>query len=213
MTRFFRLVVFLLLLGPMCLTLLWASYLYRVGRMPLTGDEPHYLLIADSIVRDGDLNVRNNYENDATRSGDERILRVDDWREHTVHLYGRADALYGKHEPGLSLLLAIPYALYGIAGAKYAMVILIGLTPFLFFWVARRIVDHTGWALAIALSLSLGEKARPSTRAKKFSGATSAGGWFISRSALPSSLRAHWTWCSIACIGWAGATSGLIGLK
>jgi len=156
--RYFRKTpVAVLLLLPMCVTAIWAVYLYKTDRMPLTGDEPHYLLIADSIVRDGDLNVRNNYEDDAADLGRERILNLADWTLHQEgHLYENGDALYGKHEAGLAVLLALPYWLYGSVGAKFAMIFLIGLTPFLFFWIARRIVGNTGWALLIALSLSLG---------------------------------------------------------
>ena len=33
--------------------------------VPITGDEPHYLIIAASLLRDGDLDVRNNYEHNA----------------------------------------------------------------------------------------------------------------------------------------------------
>ena len=32
------------------------------GRLRITGDEPHYLIIAASAVRDRDFDVRNNYE-------------------------------------------------------------------------------------------------------------------------------------------------------
>lgn len=146
-----------LLLAPMCLTMLWACYLYRENKMPLTGDEPHYLLIADSISRDGDLNVRNNYEDDAAGLGKERILQVADWKQHLGgHLQQRGGVLYSKHEAGLGLLVALPFALYGSAGAKFTMVFLLGLTPFLFFWVARRIVGHSGWALLIVLTMSIG---------------------------------------------------------
>lgn len=146
-----------LLLLPMCLTSIWAIYLYKTGRMPLTGDEPHYLLIADSISRDGDLDVRNNYEEDAARPRRKRVLNVDDWRRHQWgHLFQNGDALYGKHEPGLPLVLALPYRFFGTAGAKFGMIFLIGLSPFLFFWIARRIVGGAGWAVLIALSLSLG---------------------------------------------------------
>jgi hypothetical protein len=146
-----------ILLAPMCLTLLWVVYLYNAGMMPLSGDEPHYLLLADSIARDGDLNVRNNYEDDAAGLGKERILPVADWKQHLGgHLQERGEALYGKHEPGLGFFIALPFLAFGSHGAKVTMVFLIGLAPFLFFWVARDRVRQRGWALAIALSLSIG---------------------------------------------------------
>jgi len=146
-----------LLLLPMCLTALWAAYLYLFSYMPMFGDEPHYVLIADSIFYDRDLNVRNNYEKDAARPYSERILQTDDWTAHAGgHLQERGDALYGKHEPGLGFFLAVPYGLFGRTGAKFGMIFFIGLAPFLFYWIARRIAGSAGWAIVIALSLSLG---------------------------------------------------------
>jgi hypothetical protein len=35
------------------------------GKYSVTGDEPHYLMIAESLRADGDLDLRNNYEEDA----------------------------------------------------------------------------------------------------------------------------------------------------
>ena len=33
-------------------------------RLQATGDEPHYLIIAASVLRDGDIDLWNNYEED-----------------------------------------------------------------------------------------------------------------------------------------------------
>jgi len=51
-------IVFLLSLG---VYVIYASGLI-VPSQPLTGDEPHYLLTTQSIVKDGDINVYNNYK-------------------------------------------------------------------------------------------------------------------------------------------------------
>src|SRR5260370_5272335 len=40
----------------------------RTHLFPIAGDEPHYLIIADSLLSDFDLNLQNNYERDAQRS-------------------------------------------------------------------------------------------------------------------------------------------------
>jgi hypothetical protein len=72
--------------------------------LPFTGDEPHYLLTAKSLVRDRDIDLYNNY------------LNKDYWEfypgELKWHAYpGRKGPkhLYSKHFPGLSLLLAPAY--------------------------------------------------------------------------------------------------------
>ena len=72
--------------------------------MPFSGDEPHYLLIAKSIVRDGDINLYNNYR------------QKEYWEfypgELSWHAYPGKKGLthlYSKHFPALPLLLAPAY--------------------------------------------------------------------------------------------------------
>ena len=74
-------------------------------RLRVSGDEPHYLLMAQSLWREHDLDLRDNHERE-------------DWREYTpgpiAPHYGapRADGRpYPAHSPGLPLLLAPLYAL------------------------------------------------------------------------------------------------------
>ncbi|HEY6555259.1 MAG TPA: hypothetical protein VI669_18015, partial [Vicinamibacteria bacterium] len=79
-------------------------------RLRVSGDEPHYLLMAQSLWRDGDLDLRNN-------------LVAEDFLEYTPgpvrpH-YGaprRDGRPYPAHSPGLPLLLAPIYALAGRVG-------------------------------------------------------------------------------------------------
>ncbi|EMO30401.1 hypothetical protein LEP1GSC170_2804 [Leptospira interrogans serovar Bataviae str. HAI135] len=33
-------------------------------KIPITGDEPHYLMISESILKDWDFDLKNNYEED-----------------------------------------------------------------------------------------------------------------------------------------------------
>src|SRR6186997_3441458 len=40
------------------------------GKYSVTGDEPHYLMVAQSLLADGDIDVANNYQrNDGARFG------------------------------------------------------------------------------------------------------------------------------------------------
>lgn len=71
---------------------------------PFTGDEPHYLLITRSILKDGDINLANNY-------GDKDYLDFYPG-ELKVHAYAGKkgyDHLYSKHSPALPLLLVPAY--------------------------------------------------------------------------------------------------------
>jgi hypothetical protein len=94
----------------------------------ITGDEPHYLVVATSLLRDGDLDVYNNYR-------DRHFLpfypyHLGDARDpEDMHaLYGRGGALYSKHGLGLSLLL-LP-ALAG-GGAGWATVLMLAVSALL----------------------------------------------------------------------------------
>lgn len=73
----------------------------------LTGDEPHYLVVTQSIVEDGDVNVYNNYLGRTYR----RFLRPSAG-PLAIHAWpGRApDTWYSIHAPGLSVWLAPFYA-------------------------------------------------------------------------------------------------------
>ena len=67
-----RLSIWGLVSGLIPFVVAFAAYLvvYEVAKPDTTGDEPHYLLVAESIAIDGDVDLRNDY---ASR---ERTLRV-----------------------------------------------------------------------------------------------------------------------------------------
>jgi hypothetical protein len=89
----------------------WSVYacvgLHYASRLQVSGDEPHYLLMAQSLWRDADLDLENNFARE-------------DWQEY---MPGRPSPHYGAprrdgrpfpaHSPGLPLLLAPIYALGG----------------------------------------------------------------------------------------------------
>lgn len=89
---------------------------YFVPRMDASGDEPHYLLMAQSLWREGDLDLRDNYARE-------------DWREFrggpTEPHYAapRKDGRpFPGHAPGLPFILAPVYAF----GGRLACAILLG---------------------------------------------------------------------------------------
>jgi hypothetical protein len=75
------------------------------GKYSVSGDEPHYLIVAHSLVTDGDLDVANNYaRNDGVRFGHdglqpERHARRTQW-----------GGTWSVHDVGLPVLLAPVYA-------------------------------------------------------------------------------------------------------
>lgn len=127
------------------------------GERPIyyvTGDEPHYLVVATSLLRDHDLDVLNNYRDKDYLSfypyhlGDARDP------EDMHALYGRGGHLYSKHGLGLSLLVLPAFALGGAGTAKLFMMAIAALLSVQIFLLAREVTGRTTVALATWLALS-----------------------------------------------------------
>jgi len=71
---------------------------------PFTGDEPHYLLITASMVRDRDIDLRNNYQD-----GDYLEFYPGPLRWHALPSRIHPERYYSQHFPALPLLLAPAY--------------------------------------------------------------------------------------------------------
>jgi len=78
----------------------------------IDGDEPYYLLVTESIVRDGDLDLANQYRNLATSEAGRTDLGP-----QTGDPTGPDGQQYSRHEPFLPLLMAPGYAIGGLYGA------------------------------------------------------------------------------------------------
>ncbi len=74
---------------------------------PFTGDEPHYLLITKSLIKDGDINLANNYGHQ-----DYLDFYPGKLRPHAHPGKKGSDYLYSQHFPGLPMLL-VPAYLFG----------------------------------------------------------------------------------------------------
>lgn len=90
-------------------------YAFAIPRMtdkPIDGDEPFYLLVTESIVRDFDLDLANQYrELDRTASGRTDLVPQPG---DPVRSGGRQ---YSRHEPFLPFLMVPGYLLGGLPGA------------------------------------------------------------------------------------------------
>lgn len=112
---------------------------------PVFGDEPHYLIIADSILRDADLQVVNNYDLE-----DRQRAFIGPTERHSQHFE------YSVHNPALAFLIAPAFALGGAMGAKYLLALLCGLFPVLFFAIGRkRLGEGRSVLVAVALGCSM----------------------------------------------------------
>jgi hypothetical protein len=99
-----------------------AVHLTAAGRVQSqvgpSGDEPHYLIVADSLIRDGDVAVEEDFQEGRYRSFHPRPL------EPHYRVRGREGVIYSLHAVGLSLLILPAYALAGYAGASFFMALL-----------------------------------------------------------------------------------------
>ena len=100
------------------LATLLAFWWSTTDRITLTGDEPHYLILTASLLRDGDLDIGNNYAEDARTREIYGPVEV----RHSV---GRDGREWPSHTPGISVLLVPAFALAGGLGARLMLCLLI----------------------------------------------------------------------------------------
>ncbi|HEX3069016.1 MAG TPA: hypothetical protein VHX14_10610 [Thermoanaerobaculia bacterium] len=81
-------------------------------RTPVDGDEPYYLMMTESLVRDHDLDLTNQYR-DIARSDTGRP----DLTPQPGDPRGAHGEQYSRHEPFLPILMMPGYALGGVPGA------------------------------------------------------------------------------------------------
>lgn len=85
----------------------YALAIHGMTRVPIDGDEPYYLLITESIARDFDLDLRNQYR---------ELAGSETGRTDLVPQLGDSER-YSHHEPFLALLMVPGYLIAGLHGA------------------------------------------------------------------------------------------------
>ncbi len=92
----------------------WATVRPRVP----AGDEPHYLVIAQSLLTDADLRIENNHRQEQYLVYYDSLLRPDFMRR------GVDGQIYSIHAPGVSALVLPAFAAAGYAGAVVTVIAL-----------------------------------------------------------------------------------------
>lgn len=104
-------------------TLAAALYLFGAWqvspRIP-SGDEPHYLVITQSLLTDHDLKIENNH-----RRGDYKAYYAGDLAPD-YRQRGKNGDIYSIHAPGLPVIVAPVFALFGYPGVVAFLAIVIG---------------------------------------------------------------------------------------
>jgi hypothetical protein len=110
------------------------------------GDEPHYLLAAESIVEDGNVDVLDEYE---ARS-------YADFYPHELDRHGEETEgrLNEPHGVGFPLLIAPAYAVGGVKGVELFLAALAALAMALAYRLALRVAPDP-WAVGAALAVGL----------------------------------------------------------
>jgi hypothetical protein len=134
--------LWLLLFGVYAATL----GLHAFGDSDYGGDEPHYLLAAQSIVEDGNFDVNDEY---ASRA-------YDDFYPYGLDKHGQETEgrLNEPHGPGFPLLIAPAYALGGAKGVELFVAAIAALAVALAYRLALRVVPDP-WASGAALAVGL----------------------------------------------------------
>lgn len=119
-------------------------------RLP-AGDEPHYMVIAQSLLNDHDLRIENNH-----RQGDYRAYYVGDLKPDYLRR-GTDGEIYSIHAPGLPVLVLPVFAVLGYSGVVAFLALLAGCGTALAWTAAWRITRDVGaawfgWA-TVALSV------------------------------------------------------------
>jgi len=99
------------------------------------GDEPHYLIITQSLLEDGDIRIENNY-----RQHDYAPYFGGALEPHYL-VRGKNGQIYSVHAPGLPAIVLPGFALFGYRGAEATVMLLAALTGALIWrigWHATR---------------------------------------------------------------------------
>ncbi len=131
---------------PVALTVI--VFFVSTRALPLSGDEPHYLIMADSIASDFDLDLHNNYLSDFDTH---RIFGL------TIpHVYNVERGWMPGHEPGLSMLIALPFKIGGVQGARLGLCVFAGLLPWsLCAWLRTKMPVSTAAWLTLGFTIAM----------------------------------------------------------
>ena len=119
------------------------------ARIP-AGDEPHYLIITQSLLGDGDLRIENNHQR-----GDYFPYHATELRPDYIQR-GQDGQIYSIHAPGISVVVAPAFALAGWPGAVVSVVLLASLAAWLLWRAIWELTDSAAaaWIGASAFAFS-----------------------------------------------------------
>jgi hypothetical protein len=111
---------------------------YAVRNHVPDGDEPHYLIITQSLLLDGDLQIENNHQRHDYESYVANLPRPDFLRR------GVNGQIYSVHAPGLPALAAPAFAVGGYRGVVVFIAVLVA--------IGGALAWHAAWQLTRSAS-------------------------------------------------------------
>ena len=109
------------------------------------GDEPHYLIITHSLLKDGDLQIENNHV-----EGDYRVFWAGPPLRPDYMKRGLNGQIYSIHAPGLAVLVLPVYAIAGYGGVVVFLCLIAALTALAIFDLAFAIAGARSAAITVA---------------------------------------------------------------
>jgi hypothetical protein len=134
------------LAGLLALVVALAAWATVRPRVP-SGDEPHYLVITQSLLRDGDLRIEDNHRDEQYLAYFDGALKPDFMRR------GVDRQIYSIHAPGTAVAVLPAFAVAGYAGAVVMVAALVGLGVTALWRAARQLSGSAGGAWAATLAL------------------------------------------------------------
>ncbi len=119
---------------------------------PVTGDEPHYLLMDYSLIHDHDLNLKNNFAHRDYWSFYPHVIKPAG-QIPTDQLSGGSAKWYSIHSVGLPLILVPAFWLGGPGGASVFMALAAAAVIWLTFRWCLRLTRSLRLSLAASLAL------------------------------------------------------------
>ena len=132
---------------------------YTANWYPVTGDEPHYLVMASGIVHDHTLEQTLPYEqefNSRTIYPEGLAPPGSITSPANAAVYPGPHGLFNYHDAGLPFLLAPGFALGGVLGAKLEMVLLLASVVAVAGWLSLKEISSLPIALAVGAAVSIG---------------------------------------------------------
>ena len=118
----------------------------------ITGDEPYYLLTTQSLLADGNFDLRNQYD---TKSYKSFFDHPNDLWHQSVPRQGDG-RLLSPHNPGLSFLVVPGFAIGGLTGAQIQLLLIAAASMALAFVLAAHLSGQrlVSWIVALVVGLT-----------------------------------------------------------